>query len=64
MAALKIPDVTAEMVIGHGRKGIGRVYDLHQYQNEMREALTLWANRLRDITQEPPANVVKLKAGR
>jgi integrase len=64
LAALKIPDVTAEMCLGHGRRGIQRVYDLHQYQSEMREALTLWANRLRDITQEPPANVVKLKAGR
>ena len=41
LAALKIPDVTAEMVIGHGRRGIGRVYDLHQYQSEMREALNL-----------------------
>ena len=64
LAALKIPDVTAEMVIGHGRKGIQRVYDLHQYQPEMREALTLWAGRLRDITTPAPANVVKLAKAR
>ena len=48
------------MIIGHGRKGIQRVYDLHQYENEMREALVLWAARLRDIVTPPPENVVRL----
>jgi integrase len=60
LAALKVPDTVAEMVVGHGRRGIQRVYDQHQYAAEMREALTLWAGRLRDIVSPPPANVVKL----
>ena len=49
LASLRISDLVAEMVIGHGRKGIQRVYDQHTYEAEMREALELWAARLRDI---------------
>ena len=64
LAALKIPDVTAEMVIGHGRRGIQRVYDQHNYLDEVREALTLWAGRLRDIVRVPPDNLIRLKTGR
>jgi integrase len=64
LAALKVPDTVAEMVVGHGRRGIQRVYDQHQYQSEMREALTLWAGHLRVIVTPPPANVVKLGRAR
>jgi hypothetical protein len=38
-----------------------RVYDQHRYEAEMREALKLWAGRLRSIVQPTPANVVHLK---
>ena len=64
LASLRVPDMVAEMVIGHGRKGIQRVYDQHSYEDEMREALELWAARLRDIVTPPPENVVRLKKGR
>ena len=64
LSALQVPDTVAEMVIGHGRRGLQRVYDQHQYADEMRNALTLWAGRLRDIVTPPPANVVKLKGVR
>jgi integrase len=64
LASLRVPDMVAEMVIGHGRKGIQRVYDQHSYENEMREALELWAARLRDIATPPPENVVSLKRGK
>ena len=47
LAALKVTDVTAEMIIGHGRQGLQRVYDQHQYVDEMREGLELWAAKLR-----------------
>ena len=57
-------DMVAEMVIGHGRKGIQRVYDQHSYEDEMREALELWAARLRDIVTPPPENVVRLRKER
>lgn len=60
LASLRVPDATAEMILGHGRKGLQRVYDQHQYADEMREALTLWAARLRSIIEPPPENVVKI----
>ena len=62
LAALRIPDHIAEMVLGHGKKGLQRVYDQHRYEAEMREALERWAARLRSIVEPPPANVVALRA--
>jgi integrase len=38
LSELRVQDHVAELVIGHSRKGIGRVYDLHRYLDEMREA--------------------------
>lgn len=52
------------MVVGHGKRGLQRVYDQHSYELEIREALELWANKLRDIVQPPPKNVVKLRGRR
>jgi integrase len=60
LAALRVPDHIAEMVLGHGKKGLQRVYDQHRYEEEMREVLTLWAARLRSIVKPPPANVVPI----
>jgi integrase len=54
LAALRIQDHVAEMVVGHGRKGIARVYDQYRYDIEMREALTAWAARLKSIVEPPP----------
>jgi integrase len=59
LASLRIADMVAEMVIGHGRKGLQRVYDQHSYEAEIREALELWAGRLREIVSSPPENVVE-----
>jgi integrase len=56
----RIPETICEMVIGHGRKGLQRVYDQHKYVDEMREALALWAARLRSIVTPPPPNVVAM----
>jgi integrase len=61
LSALRIPDHVAEMVLGHGRQGLQRTYDQHRYEAEIREALTLWAARLRDIVEQPPPNVVKMR---
>jgi integrase len=62
LSSLRIPEPVAEMVVGHGRKGLARVYDQHQYAAEMREALEAWAARLRSIVDPPPDNVVQLRA--
>jgi integrase len=61
LASLRVSDMVAEMVIGHGRRGLQRVYDQHGYEAEMREALELWAGRLRDIVSPAPENVVELR---
>jgi integrase len=60
LAAMRIPDHIAEMVLGHGKKGLQRVYDQHQYETEMREALERWAARLRTIVSPPAPNVTSL----
>ena len=61
LSSLKVPNHVAEMVIGHGKKGIERVYHQHSYETEIREALEKWAGLLRDIVTPPPANVVRLQ---
>jgi integrase len=64
LAGLGIPDTIAEQVIGHGRRGLSRVYDQHQYTDEMRAALERWAARLRSIVEPPPPNVAELDEAR
>ena len=64
LSSLRISERVAEMVIGHGKKGLARVYDQHEFADEMREALELWAGRLRSIVSPPPANVVSLQMER
>jgi integrase len=63
LSSLRVPDTVAEMVIGHGRKGLQRVYDQHKFVDEMREALEAWNARLRAIVSPPPANVVSIGRG-
>ncbi|MEM8574790.1 MAG: tyrosine-type recombinase/integrase [Pseudomonadota bacterium] len=60
LASLRVADAIAEMVIGHGKRGLQRVYDQHSYEPEMREALELWASRLRNIVEPPPENLIAL----
>jgi integrase len=62
LASLKVPDSVAEMLLGHGRKGLQRVYDQHSYETEMREAMDLWANQLREIVCPSPEDIVPLHA--
>jgi integrase len=58
LSELRIPEPIAEMVIGHAKKGLSRVYNQHQYIDEMREALAAWAARLRSIVDPPPSTVI------
>ena len=64
LSSLGVSPFIAELILGHQQKGVHKVYDVHRYQAEKREALERWANRLRDIVTPPPANVVALKAGK
>jgi hypothetical protein len=49
-------------VLAHAGPGIKKVYDIHDYLDEKREALELWAKRLRDIVTPTLDNVIKLHA--
>jgi integrase len=62
LSALQVPDVIAELILGHAKRGLQRVYDQHRYEDEMRQALEKWAARLRSIIIPPPANVVALRS--
>jgi integrase len=64
LSRLKVTEEAREAVLAHVRPGIKGVYDHHDYLDEKREALELWAARLRTIVEPPPANVIPLaKAG-
>jgi hypothetical protein len=49
LAGLKVPDHVAELVIGHGKRGLAPVYDEHAYAAEQRAALEAWAAELARI---------------
>ena len=62
LSALKVSEEVREAVLAHARPGIKGSYDVYEYLEEKREALTLWNARLRSILEPPPANVVPLAA--
>ncbi|MEE9250367.1 MAG: integrase arm-type DNA-binding domain-containing protein [Alphaproteobacteria bacterium] len=65
LAELGVPQIVAEKVLGHAERNVlVKTYDRHEYAAEKRDALERWALRLREITEPPPENVVKLKAAR
>ena len=49
LAAIGVDEVTAEAAIGHTRKGIAAVYDVHGYAKEKRVALEAWETKLLGI---------------
>jgi integrase len=58
LSGLRINSEVAEMVIGHGKTGLRRVYDQHTFEPEMREALDRWAAALKEIVEPAPKNNV------
>jgi len=61
MAAVGVPELHAEMVMGHALKGVVGIYNRHAYAAEKADALQMLANRIRDIVTPPPSNVEKFK---
>jgi integrase len=49
MAAVGVPDRTAELVLGHVQQGVAAVYNRHTYAEEKGDALDKLAARLNDI---------------
>ena len=60
LSRLKVTEEAREAVLAHVRPGIKGVYDLHDYLDEKREALDLWAARLKSIASPTPDNVIHL----
>jgi integrase len=52
-----ISDHVRELVIGHTKSGLHKVYDQHSFLDEKRIALEAWAQRLNSIVTPPPENV-------
>ena len=50
LSALRVPHNVAEAVLAHKPPGIVGTYDIHEYQDEKREALEAWAQHLAKIT--------------
>ena len=55
-----ISDLVRELVIGHTKPGLHKVYDQFAYVDEKRAALAAWESQLRSIVTPPPANVVSI----
>jgi integrase len=64
LSALRIPEEVREAVLAHARPGIKGHYDMHHYLDEKRDALTLWATKLRDIVEPSQSVVVELRGRR
>jgi integrase len=65
LSRLKVAEEVREAILAHVRPGIVGVYDHHDYLEEKREALELWAARLREIVKRPvrpQSNVLALQA--
>jgi integrase len=67
LSALRVPDSVAEAVLAHRQGGIAATYNLHQFEDEKREALEEWAQQIASIVSTvpaTPAKVVKLRGRR
>src|SRR5262249_9996262 len=60
LTALKVQTEVAEAVIGHGKRGLERHYNLYGYAGGKGHAPELWASWVRNLTSPPAANVVPL----
>jgi hypothetical protein len=63
LSMMRFPEHVCEAVIGHGRKGLARVYSVNSLLPEIREALDAWALRLLGLA-DPQHNVHSLDEAR
>src|SRR5262249_11757598 len=57
-----ISDLVRELVIGHTKPELHKVYDQYAYLDEKRFALDAWAARLRNIINPKAGNIVEMRA--
>jgi hypothetical protein len=56
-----VPHDVRELVIAHVPPALVATYDLHDYRDEKRRALTLWSERLMRIVEPPTGTVTPLR---
>ncbi|WP_313069125.1 tyrosine-type recombinase/integrase [Atlantibacter hermannii] len=61
LAALGVDPVVAERCLNHKIKGVEGIYNRHQYFNERKAALSLWADLLLTLEQGEDYNVTPIK---
>ena len=64
LARLGAPEIVSERVLNHQAQGLTKIYNVHEYLDEKRDALSRWAQEVQNIVEPPPPNVVPLAAGR
>jgi integrase-like protein len=57
LSRLRFPEHIIELCIGHGRKGLARVYDHHKFSDEIREAMTAYSEEVLRLVGEKPAKI-------
>jgi integrase len=62
LSALPVPELVRELILAHAKPGLHKTYDQYAYLDEKREALELWAARLKLIVDPPASNVIALRA--
>jgi integrase len=62
LAKLKVPTAIAERVLGHARTKIEKIYDVHSYLDEKRDALERWERHVLGLIEPKPDKVIKLPA--
>jgi integrase len=61
LSRLRVPWDIAERVLGHTQRGVARHYDHHDYADEKRQALQLWADHITRLVEgDIASNVVAL----
>ncbi|EPE1528220.1 TPA: tyrosine-type recombinase/integrase [Citrobacter freundii] len=61
LAALGVDPIVAERCLNHKIKGVEGIYNRHQYFNERKAALSLWADLLLTLEQGEDYNVTPIK---
>jgi integrase len=61
LSELGIEPWISERILAHGRQGVEGVYDWSRLEKPMRQALQLWADRLRAIIEDGESNVVPMR---
>jgi len=61
LSGLKVPKAVAELILAHVQKDLDAVYDQWAFIDERKEALQIWANKVRAIVEPPPESVVSTR---